>query len=99
MRHTTWERLYTATLGLATGSSDIQERIYYAVNIISPLQTWEFPEEFQDDIEYVRSEMSKFNSLQSLRNGLSEEKASELAEKIFEIFHNILYKYCEPEED
>ena len=99
MHHTTWERLRNATLSLATSPSDIQERIYDAVNIISPLQTWEFPEEFQNDIEYIRAEMSKFNSLQSLRNGLSQEKASELAEKIFEVFHNILYKYCEPEKD
>ena len=99
MHHTTWERLYIATLNLATSPSDIQEGIYSAVNVISPLQTWEFPEEFQNDIEYVRAEMSKFNSLQSLQNGLSQEKASELAEKIFEVFPNILYEYCEPEKD
>ncbi len=99
MRHNTWERLYIATLNLARSTSDIQERIYDAVNTISPLQTREFPKELQNDIEYVRAEVSKFNSLQSLRNGISEEKASELAEKIFDIFHNILDKYCEPEED
>jgi len=92
-RHTTWERLFIAVQGLASGTENIQKRLYYAMIHILPLQIKEFPEDVQEDVKEIRERLWKKESLDLEFQDIPEDEAREIAEKLVSIYDAIACDY------
>ncbi len=95
-RHTTWERLFIAIEGLASGTEDIQERLYAAIVHIQPLLLWEFPEEVQADIKAIRDRLWRRESLEIRCQDIPTEEAREIVKKLVMIYDIVTCEYCTP---
>ncbi len=92
-RHTTWERLFIAVQGLASGTENIQRRLYYAMVHILPLHLWEFPEDVQEDVKAIRERLWKKESLELEFQDIPEDEAKKIAEKLVSIYDAIACDY------
>jgi len=92
-RHTTWERLFIAVQGLASGTENIQRRLYYAVGHIAPLQLWEFPEDVQEDVKAIREKLWTKESLEKEFQNIPEDEAEKIAEKLVSVYDAIACDY------
>ena len=92
-RHTTWQRLFIAVQGLASGTENIQRRLYYAVSHIAPLQLREFPEDVQEDVKAIRDRLWKKESLEMEFQDIPEDEAEKIAEKLVSIYDAIACDY------
>ena len=92
-RHTAWERLFIAVQGLASGTENIQRRLYYAVSHIAPLQLREFPEDVQEDVKAIRDRLWKKESLEMEFQDIPEDEAEKIAEKLVSIYDAIACDY------
>ena len=91
------ERVYLAVKHLCTGRGDVRNRLVGAVMTLLPLQISEFPEELQDDFDWVISQSTKYESqlpehegsieatMRRIRNSTGEK----IAERIFRIYARI----------
>lgn len=86
--HTTWERLYSAVCTLATGQGSLPERTSWALVKLMPLLVKEFPEELREDFKAVRAYYGM---------DITDEQASEIADKIVHFYDTVTRNYCLPE--
>ncbi len=77
-RHTTWERLFIAIQGLASGTENIQMRLYCAMVHLMPLHVDEFPEEVQADIKAIRERLWTKESLKMKLQDIPTKEAQEI---------------------
>ena len=89
---TTWERLFTAVCMLATGSDELQKRLYCALIHLLPLHVEEFPKELQAEAKELRGYCDK-KSVYSM----TDEEASNVASKIVHLYDVVARDYCLPE--
>lgn len=93
----TWEKLYAAVLILASGTGSIQERLCnaYADSLMRLQDRNDFPVEMRDDFEAIQNELTAVQplgdegSIKASTNAMTDDKASEIAEKIVLMYDQI----------
>ena len=99
--HNTWERLFIAVEGMASGEESIQKRLYWAVSHLLPLQVKEFPEKLQSDFKTILDETTKVNgpngAVEASTKVMNDEQASDVAKKICRLYDEIARNYCQPD--
>lgn len=99
--HNTYERLRLAVESLATGSDNIQNRLYYAFLSIYVFREADFPVKLRADFREIYEDMTKVEAVGDEGNikatcrGMSDEDAEMIAQKIFNLFTTISRSYCE----
>jgi hypothetical protein len=91
------ERLYLSVEHLCTTQGDVRKRLVGAIMTLLPLQTREFPDDLQDDFDWVINQSTKYESqipqyegrieatMKRIRNSTGEK----IAKKIFPIYSRI----------
>jgi hypothetical protein len=89
-----WEKLYDAVRAMASGKADIRGRLYSAHVSIQGLSMGAIPdasldERFKEIVNHLKAKGTARDSL----DAMTEDDASELAKKIFDLFHDVKTEY------
>lgn len=93
----TWQKLHAAVLILASGTGTIQERLCdaYVDSLIRLHDPNDFPLEMRKDFEAIQKELTAVppsgneGSAKASTNDMTDDKASEIAEKIVSMYDEI----------
>lgn len=107
------QRVFLAVEQLCTGPGDVRKRLVPAVMTLLVLQKHEFPNELQNDYEWIISESTKYESKAPERRGDIEETmlrirnstGEKIAKRIFQLYSKLqdirgfpLLSYRHPDE-
>lgn len=91
------ERVYLAVEHLCIGRGDVRKRLVEAVSTLLPLQARDFPEELQEDFNWVMAQSTKYRSqipayegnIEATMRRIKNSTGEKIAERIFNIYSRI----------
>jgi hypothetical protein len=89
-----WEKLYDAVRAMASGKADIRGRLYSAHVSMQALSMVAIPDAILDKrFKEIVSQLKGKGTVRDSLDAMTEDEASELANKIFDLFHDVKTEY------